>query len=84
METTTARTTSAGLPRVWCHFLIHQAERARRGDHEARGGLHTQYVVSFVPDQVTSGLHTIDIRLAHPSDNRVRARAGYWSKEELR
>jgi VWFA-related protein len=46
--------------------------------------LHTQYVVSFAPEGSAPGYHTLEVRLARPSDFRVRARPGYWSTEESR
>lgn len=39
--------------------------------------LHSQYVLSFVPDGRTPGYHRIDVRVAG-HDYRVRARPGYW------
>jgi hypothetical protein len=46
--------------------------------------LHTQYVVSFVPEASTAGYHTLEVRLARQGEFRIRARPGYWSMEEPR
>jgi VWFA-related protein len=46
--------------------------------------LHTQYVVSFVPEISAAGFHTLEVRLARPGEFRLRARPGYWSTEEPR
>jgi hypothetical protein len=46
--------------------------------------LHTQYVVSFVPEASAPGYHTLEVRLARPGEFRVRARPGYWSTQEPR
>jgi VWFA-related protein len=43
--------------------------------------LHTQYVVSFVPESSAPGYHTLEVRLAQPGEFRLRARPGYWSTE---
>jgi VWFA-related protein len=41
--------------------------------------LHTQYVVSFVPEASAPGYHGLEVRLARPGKFRIRARPGYWS-----
>jgi VWFA-related protein len=46
--------------------------------------LHTQYVVSFVPEASTPGFHSLEVRLARPGKYQIRARPGYWLTEELR
>ena len=38
--------------------------------------LHTQYVVSFVPEASVSGYHTLEVRLARSGEFRIRATAG--------
>ena len=43
--------------------------------------LHTQYVVSFVPEASAPGYHTLEVRLVRPGEFRIRARPGYWSTE---
>jgi VWFA-related protein len=43
--------------------------------------LHTQYVVSFVPEASPPGYHTLEVRLARTGEFRIRARPGYWSTE---
>ena len=42
--------------------------------------LHSQYVLSFVPDDNTPGFHAIQVRVAR-DDAHVRARPGYWSTQ---
>jgi VWFA-related protein len=42
--------------------------------------LHSQYLLSFTPENRTSGYHTLDVRVAG-GDFRVRARPGYWSTQ---
>jgi VWFA-related protein len=46
--------------------------------------LHTQYVLSFVPEASVPGYHTLEVRLARPGEFRIRARPGYWWTEEPR
>ena len=46
--------------------------------------LHTQYVLSFVPEAPAPGYHTLDVRLTRPGEFRIRARPGYWATEEAR
>ncbi len=46
--------------------------------------LHTQYVLSFVPEASTPGYHALEVRLARPGEFRIRARPGYWSTEDAR
>ena len=46
--------------------------------------LHTQYVVSFVPESSAPGYHTLEVRIARAGEFRIRARPGYWSTEESR
>jgi VWFA-related protein len=49
---------------------------------EALGAaLHTQYVLSFVPDDLTPGYHQIQVRLKTEADVTIRARPGYWPNE---
>ena len=44
--------------------------------------LHTQYVLSFVPEASAPGYHTLEVRLSRPGEFRIRSRPGYWSTEE--
>jgi VWFA-related protein len=46
--------------------------------------LHTQYVLSFVPEAPARGYHTLEVRLTRPGEFHIRARPGYWSAEESR
>jgi len=46
--------------------------------------LHTQYVLSFVPEVPAPGYHTLEVRLARPGEFHIRARPGYWWTEEPR
>jgi VWFA-related protein len=47
--------------------------------------LHMQYVLSFVPEpSAAPAWHTIEVRLARPSEFRIRARPGYWPAEQSR
>jgi VWFA-related protein len=46
--------------------------------------LHSQYVVSFVPDASVEGYHPLEVRLSRAGEFRIRARPGYWWKEEAR
>ena len=51
--------------------------------HKLGGDLHSQYVISFVPDAASSpGYHQLEVRLARPGDFRIRARPGYWLGED--
>jgi len=40
--------------------------------------LHSQYLLSFTPDNPASGYHRLEVRVAG-GDFRVRARPGYWT-----
>lgn len=40
--------------------------------------LHSQYIVSFVPEAAPSGYRKLDVRIARPGEYRVRARPGFW------
>ena len=42
--------------------------------------LHSQYLLSFTPDDSTGGYHRLEVRVAD-ADFRVRARPGYWSMQ---
>jgi VWFA-related protein len=46
--------------------------------------LHSQYVVSFVPEESPAGYHALEVRVARDGDFRIRARPGYWSTDEGR
>jgi VWFA-related protein len=41
--------------------------------------LHSQYVLSFVPDTTTPGYHRVEVRVNRPGDSQLRARPGYWA-----
>ncbi|HYP13964.1 MAG TPA: VWA domain-containing protein [Bryobacteraceae bacterium] len=41
--------------------------------------LHSQYLLSFSPENATPGFHQLEIRINRPGKFRVRARPGYWS-----
>jgi VWFA-related protein len=45
--------------------------------------LHTQYVLSFVPEGSAPGYHTLEVRLSRPGEFRIRSRPGYWSAEDV-
>jgi VWFA-related protein len=40
--------------------------------------LHSQYVLSFVPESSPGGYHTLDVRVVRSGELRVRVRPGYW------
>jgi VWFA-related protein len=42
--------------------------------------LHSQYLLTFTPDNFTDGYHRLEVRVAG-GDFRVRARPGYWSTQ---
>ncbi len=44
--------------------------------------LHSQYLLSFIPDDSTGGYHRLEVRVGG-GDFRVRARPGYWSGVKL-
>ncbi len=46
--------------------------------------LHSQYVLSFVPEASAPGYHSLEVRLVRKGEFRIRARPGYWSSEEPR
>lgn len=39
--------------------------------------LHSQYVLTFVPDRPTPGYHTLEVKVKRPGAFQVRARPGY-------
>ena len=41
--------------------------------------LHSQYVVSFVPQTAPEGYRKLEVRISRPGTYSVRARPGYWS-----
>jgi VWFA-related protein len=43
--------------------------------------LHSQYLLSFTPDDSTAGYHRLEVRVTE-REARVRARPGYWSTQE--
>jgi len=43
--------------------------------------LHSQYVISFVPDAPSPGYHQIEVRVGKAVEYRVRARPGYWGED---
>jgi VWFA-related protein len=44
--------------------------------------LHSQYTLSFVPEDSAPGYHKLDVRIVRPGQFRIRARPGYWSAAE--
>ncbi len=42
--------------------------------------LHSQYLLSFTPDDLAAGYHRLEVRVG-TGDYRVRARPGYWSTQ---
>lgn len=46
--------------------------------------LHTQYVLSFIPEPAAPGYHRLEVRISRAGDFRVRARRGYWAPEVSR
>jgi VWFA-related protein len=43
--------------------------------------LHSQYVLSFVPQDAAPGYHNLQVSLARAGRFHIRARPGYWSTE---
>ena len=41
--------------------------------------LHSQYVLSFAPEDSAPGYHTLDVSLVREGRFHIRARPGYWS-----
>lgn len=41
--------------------------------------LHSQYVLSFVPDAATPGYHRVDVSTTQTGQFQIRARPGYWT-----
>jgi VWFA-related protein len=48
------------------------------------GDLHTQYVLSFTPDNPAAGYHRLEVEVSGSREYRVRARPGYWSVQKTR
>ncbi len=44
--------------------------------------LHSQYSLSFVPEDSAPGYHKLEVRVVRPGEFRIRARPGYWSTAE--
>ncbi len=45
------------------------------------GELHSQYVLSFVPEAAKPGYHQLELRVKRPGQYQIRARPGYWAQE---
>ena len=43
--------------------------------------LHSQYILSFAPDDATPGYHKLEVRVAR-GQYQIRSRPGYWSAAE--
>jgi hypothetical protein len=41
--------------------------------------LHSQYMLSFVPEDSAPGYHKLEVRVVRAGEFRIRARPGYWS-----
>jgi VWFA-related protein len=41
--------------------------------------LHSQYILSFVPEDSAPGYHKLEVRVVRPGQFHIRARPGYWS-----
>ena len=52
--------------------------------HTLGNELHSQYVLSFVPEEDPAGYHAIEVRLRRPGAYRIRARPGYWVTDRPR
>jgi VWFA-related protein len=46
--------------------------------------LHSQYVLSFVPEVSAPGYHRLEVQVTHAGQFRIRGRPGYWQAEEPR
>ena len=46
--------------------------------------LHSQYVLSFVPQDAAPGYHKLEVGLAREGRFHVRARPGYWAAADAR
>jgi hypothetical protein len=46
--------------------------------------LHTQYMLSFAPEDSTPGYHKLEVRVVRAGQFSIRARPGYWSTAETR
>jgi hypothetical protein len=46
--------------------------------------LHTQYVLSFMPEGPVPGYHRLEVRINRTGEFRVRARPGYWAVQASR
>jgi VWFA-related protein len=46
--------------------------------------LHSQYLLSFVPEPQVPGYHSLEVRLTRPGDFSFRQRPGYWLAEEAK
>jgi VWFA-related protein len=46
--------------------------------------LHTQYMLSFAPEDSTPGYHKLEVRVVRAGQFSIRARPGYWSTAATR
>jgi hypothetical protein len=46
--------------------------------------LHSQYVLSFAPEDSAPGYHNLEVGLARSGRFNIRARPGYWSTPDPR
>ena len=45
--------------------------------------IHNRYILTFVPpESQPPGYHQLSVRIRNPEEQRVHARAGYWSAPE--
>ena len=40
--------------------------------------LHSQYVLSFAPEDAAPGYHTLEVKVTRGRPFHIRARPGYW------
>ena len=46
--------------------------------------LHSQYVLSFAPEDLAPGYHHLEVRINRRGEFRIRARPGYWATAQPR
>ena len=66
--------TSGGRRRGFTTLHGLEEELAHTGEE-----IHSQYLLSFTPQNPTPGFHSLTVRIKNPKDTQVRTRTGYWA-----
>jgi VWFA-related protein len=62
-------------------FAFHRQKGLEDAIEKLGTELHSQYLLSFIPDTRQPGFHRVDVQVTRRGDFRIRARPGYWSPQ---